>query len=217
MTSQALASGQRSGQPSIVSAQLRSCDPASGVTLDSYVKCRRDSEVLHTFPEEEALDGRSGGRDAFAVRYRWLRSPDTAESGKGHVCHIHPDRPGAYYCGFWKSEYSLYGYPFSDACHCSLDCFQRHWKLQLTYWEKAQAAKQQSLEGAVLVTVASRAAAVALDRRLACRACFASGEFSSIMGVCVTPTPSLRAGGSAERRFAVQLPSSSSTVLPKTP
>lgn len=167
------ASGQRSGQPTIVSASLRSCDPASGVTLDSYVKCRRDSEVLHTFPEEETLDARSGSRDAFAVRYRWLRSPDTAESGKGHVCHIHPDRPGSYYCGFWKSEYSLYGYPFSDACHCSLDCFQRHWKLQLTYWEKAQNAKQQSLEGALRARTARRAcgrAGLGLPCPLACPA-----------------------------------------------
>jgi hypothetical protein len=132
---------------SIATAQLRSGEPVSGVTLETYVKCRKDNEVLHHFIEEEAIDQTHAvRRHDFAVRYRWLRSPDAAETGKGHVCHIHPDRPVSYYCGFWKSEYNNYGYPFSDACHCSLDCFKRHWKLQLAYWEKAQNAKKQSLE-----------------------------------------------------------------------
>jgi hypothetical protein len=133
---------------SIASASLRSTEPVSGVSLDSYVKCRKNGDILHQFCEEETVESSQVDfNSSFAVRYRWLRSPDTAETGKGHVCHIHPDRPAAYNCGFWKSEYSMYGYPFSDACHCSLDCFQRNWKLQLTYWEKAQTAKQQNAEG----------------------------------------------------------------------
>lgn len=137
----------------IAAASLRSTEPVSGVSLDSYVKCRVNGELVHQFPEEQQqLTEEKAAPDAdskqpFCVRYRWLRSPDTAETGKDHVCHIHPDRPSTYFCGFWKSEYSMYGYPFADACHCSLDCFQRNWKLQLTYWEKAQAAKRQSNEG----------------------------------------------------------------------
>lgn len=134
---------------SIATVSLASKEPVSGVSLDAYVKCRRNGETVHSFQEEDGTEPLSADpASPFGVRYRWLRSPDTAENGKRHVCHIHPERPGAYYCGFWKSEYSAYGYPFSDACHCSLECFQRSWKLQLTYWEKAQAAKQAAAEGA---------------------------------------------------------------------
>lgn len=38
----------------------------------------------------------------------------------------------------------MYNYPFSRACHCSVECFKRHWQLQLQYWDKAQKAKQRS-------------------------------------------------------------------------
>lgn len=128
----------------IASAQLRSTEPVSGVRLESYVKCRVASETVHQFAEEQTGDAASTD---FAVRYRWLRSPESADAANEQVCHIHPDRPGAIYCGFWKSEYSLYGYPFSDACHCSIECFQRNWRLQLTYWEKVQSAKQLASAG----------------------------------------------------------------------
>lgn len=135
----------------IASASLRSTEPVSGVSLEGYVKCLKDGQPLPRFPEELSIDpANADPTSSLAVRYRWLRSPDTVENGKGHVCHIHPERPGSYYCGFWKSEYSAYGYPFSDACHCSLDCFQRNWKLQMTYWEKAQAAKYAATEGVCL-------------------------------------------------------------------
>jgi hypothetical protein len=137
---------------SIASAQLPAGEaPVFGVPLEPYVKCRTNNDVVHHFVEEEVLDASTNDSGTgFAVRYRWLRSPDAAENGRGHVCHIHPDRPAAYCSGFWRSEYGNYGYPFSHACHCSLECFKQHWRMQLEYYQRAQEAKEQNAEGATI-------------------------------------------------------------------
>ena len=131
---------------SITSAQLRSSEPVSGCSIVSYVKCRVNGDVVNQFAEEETSE--AGQSDMqYAVRYRWLRSPETSETGQRHNCHIHQNRPGKYYCGFWKSEYSMWGYPFSDACHCSIECFRRHFHLHLQYYENVQTRRKQVADG----------------------------------------------------------------------
>lgn len=131
---------------SIASVQLQVREPVAGVTLEAYVKCEGG---LVNWDEDEADQPFSESSSSFAVRCRWFRacvSDDRVSSSS--VCHFHPDRPATFYCGFWRTELSSYGYVYAHACHCSLECFTEHFQVQRAYWERAHVAKKQSADGA---------------------------------------------------------------------
>jgi hypothetical protein len=131
--------------------QLQVREPVAGVTLEAYVKCDGTQAGLMLWDDDELDQGPVDPSAHFAVRCRWFRanvSDDRVTSSS--VCHFHPDRPAAFYCGFWKTELSSYGYMFAHACHCSLECFAEHFQVQRAYWERAHDAKLQSAEGTYL-------------------------------------------------------------------
>lgn len=137
----------------IGSVQLQVREPVAGVTLDAYVKCSAGASSCHQSCEDNALDQTSEvSVDQSLLRYRWYRAADTEHHiGSTVYCHIHPNRPAAFYCAFWKSELTPYGYIFPQACHCSLTCFQQHFHLQRRFWERAHSAKIRTAESKALI------------------------------------------------------------------
>ena len=134
---------------SIASVQLQVREPVAGVTLEAYIKCEGAQGAPVNWDGDEA--DQPAADPAFAVRCRWFR----ACVGDDRVtcstnCHFHPDRPATFYCGFWRTELSSYGYVYAHACHCSLECFAEHFQVQREYWERAHDAKKQSADGTPL-------------------------------------------------------------------
>lgn len=142
----------------IGSVQLQVREPVAGVTLDVYVRFAGGPVLGSKNSEDQTLEtlGDCSGEQTL-LRYRWYRASDTDHRVDSTVyCHIHPSRPAAFYCGFWKSELSSYGYLFPHACHCSLKCFQEHFQLQRRFWEKAQSAKKNTSERALSTFTSGR-------------------------------------------------------------
>lgn len=133
---------------SIASVQLQVREPVVGVTLEAYVKCERSQGGQISWDEDEAEQHLGDTANDYAVRFRWFRACASEDRVScSSVCHFHPDRPATFYCGFWKSELSSYGYVYAHACHCSIDCFSEHFQVQKAYWERAYDAKRLYTEG----------------------------------------------------------------------
>lgn len=133
------------------SVHLHVREPTAGVTLDAYVKCSGGSGFPNkTIDEDGTNRSTDSSGDQTLLRYRWYRAADTEQPVQSTLhCHVHPSRPAAFYCGFWKAELSAFGYIFPHACHCSLRCFQEHFHLQRRFWEKACNARRQTTESAL--------------------------------------------------------------------
>ena len=130
---------------SIVSAQLQAGDPVAGVTLEAYVKCERANRPVYLACVDSENDGKVLDSANATLQFRWLRSSECIENTA--CCHFHPDRKATLCCGFWKADLIAHGYMFAHACHCSVECFSSQFHVQRQYWERAQAAKQRSVEG----------------------------------------------------------------------
>lgn len=126
--------------------QVLPAEPVVGVTLEAYIKCERGSTSQHLRCEDD-VNGTAHIGDAVelvGLRHQWLRSIDYRDA----FCVVHPDRPATVSCAFWRPDLAPYGYTYSDACHCSLECFCSHFQLQRQQLEQAEQALKRSTEGA---------------------------------------------------------------------
>jgi hypothetical protein len=135
-------------QLSITSVQLQVGEPVAGVTLEAYVKCEGGQFSWDDDGVEQSVLEPSS---TFSVRCRWFRACVSDDHIRASIsCHFHPDRPASFYCGFWKTELSAYGYVYAHACHCSLECFSEHFHVQRAYWQQANDARmKQRADGAL--------------------------------------------------------------------
>lgn len=129
----------------LAQVQVLPSEPVVGVTLEAYTKCERGNKAQQIRCEDEAIGVTHVGDaiELVGLRHQWLRSIDYREA----FCVVHPERPATVSCAFWRPDLAPYGYTFSDACHCSLDCFCLHFQLQRQQLEQAEQALRHSTEG----------------------------------------------------------------------
>lgn len=130
----------------IAQVQVLPSEPVVGVTLEAYTKCDHGNKARQV-RWDDATSGHASLGDSsenLGLRHQWLRSIDYRET----VCVVHPDRTATVSCAFWRPDLAPYGYTYSDACHCNLDCFCSNFHLQRQHLEKAEQALRRSIEGA---------------------------------------------------------------------
>ena len=110
------------------------------------MKCERANRPVYLACVDSSNDSNLLDSVNATLQFRWLRSSECIENATW--CHFHPERKATLCCGFWKAELIAHGYMFAHACHCSVECFSSQFHVQRQYWERAQAAKQRTVDGA---------------------------------------------------------------------